>query len=134
MSCPEIACCVVEEGVRCRSLAGYTTFDRRWLKSVSQKRQKYLSDPEVRKVGSRLLLLLVGSSVVLKCFGLNGCVFTGVLYLECFFLPCYYQAECDCLQPVTNIMRCVYRAIMMTTVMNCGRSILAITSKLSLES
>ena len=47
MASPEVTCCTVEEGVRCRSVAGCTTFDRRWLKNVSQRRQRYLADPEV---------------------------------------------------------------------------------------
>lgn len=47
MAYPEVICCVVEEGLRCRSIAGCTTFDKRWLKNVSQRRQRYLADPEV---------------------------------------------------------------------------------------
>lgn len=49
MAYPEVICCVVEEGVRCGSIAGCATFDRRWLKNVSQRRQRYLADPEVSK-------------------------------------------------------------------------------------
>lgn len=57
MAYPEMTCCVVEEGVRCRSVAGYATFDRRWLKNVSQRRQRYQADPEVREVGCCTILL-----------------------------------------------------------------------------
>ena len=47
MAYPVVICCVVEEGVRCGCVAGCTTFDKRWLKSVSQRRQRYLADSEV---------------------------------------------------------------------------------------
>ena len=60
MAYPEVICCVVEEGVRCGVIAGCTTFDRRWLKNVSQRRQRYLADPEVssdRRVFTVALML-----------------------------------------------------------------------------
>ena len=44
-------CCVVEEGERCLYPATPSaTFNRKLLKNVSQKRQRYSSDPEVSTV------------------------------------------------------------------------------------
>ena len=45
----EMQCCVIEEGERCAYPATPSaTFNRKLLKNVSQKRQRYSSDPEVR--------------------------------------------------------------------------------------
>lgn len=45
---PEVLCCVIEEGERCRMPATpNSTFNKKLLKNVSQKRQRYSSDPEV---------------------------------------------------------------------------------------
>ena len=44
----EMQCCVIEEGERCVYPATPSaTFNRKLLKNVSQKRQRYSSDPEV---------------------------------------------------------------------------------------
>ncbi len=66
MAYPEVICCVVEEGVRCNVTAGCTTFDRRWLKNVSQRRQRYLADPEVSFPDRRLYVILCESCQLAK--------------------------------------------------------------------
>ena len=70
MAYPEVICCVIEEGVRCGVVAGCTTFDRRWLKNVSQRRQRYLADPEVglvtmHSVCGGMCVLLAGQALLL---------------------------------------------------------------------
>ena len=48
-------CCVVEEGERCLYPATPSaTFNRKLLKNVSQKRQRYSSDPEVSDIDNNL--------------------------------------------------------------------------------
>lgn len=66
MAYQEVLCCVMEEGVRCGSIAGCATFDKRWLKNVSQRRQRYLADPEVNRLA--MAWLIQGSKVWMQKF------------------------------------------------------------------
>ena len=49
---PEVTqiCCLIEEGQRCQSPATNATFNKKLLKSVSQRRQPFFADPEVSQV------------------------------------------------------------------------------------
>ena len=67
---PQI-CCIIEEGQRCQSRATSATFNKKLLKSVSQRRQRFSADPEVSKVSTKQFVVVVRS--VLSHEGLCNC-------------------------------------------------------------